>query len=80
MKYLCLVYGEEKEIAALTDDECMAYDQVLRNAAGALPRRPFSPFKSLPPSGSATERCSSGTALSPKPRSTWLGIGLMPAT
>ncbi len=32
MKYLCLVYGEEKEIAAMTDDECMAYDQSLRNA------------------------------------------------
>ena len=24
MKYLCLVYGEEEEIAAMTDDECSA--------------------------------------------------------
>jgi len=32
MKYLCLVYGEEKEIGAMTDDNCMAYDQSLRNA------------------------------------------------
>jgi hypothetical protein len=32
MKYLCLVYGEEKDMAAMTDDECMAYDQGLRNA------------------------------------------------
>jgi hypothetical protein len=24
MKYLCLVYGEEKKITAMTDDECMA--------------------------------------------------------
>jgi hypothetical protein len=31
MKYLCLVYGEEKDIGAMTDDECMAYDQGLRN-------------------------------------------------
>jgi len=30
MKYLCLVYGEEKKITALTDDECMAYDRSLR--------------------------------------------------
>jgi hypothetical protein len=32
LKYVCLVYGEEKEIGAMTDDECMAYDQDLRNA------------------------------------------------
>jgi hypothetical protein len=31
MKYLCLVYGEEKKITAMTDDECMAYDRLLRN-------------------------------------------------
>jgi hypothetical protein len=30
MKYLCLVYGEEKDIAAMTDDACMAYDDALR--------------------------------------------------
>jgi len=31
MKYLCLVYGEEKDMQAMTDDACMAYDQALRN-------------------------------------------------
>jgi hypothetical protein len=36
VKYLCLVYGEEKKIAAMTDDECMAYDQGLRNAGKCL--------------------------------------------
>ena len=36
MKYLCLVYGEEKEIGAMTDDECMAYDQALRNEGKCL--------------------------------------------
>ena len=36
MKYLCLVYGEENEIGAMTDDECMAYDQTLRNAGRCL--------------------------------------------
>ena len=36
MKYLCLVYGEEKDIGAMTDDECMAYDQALRSAGRCL--------------------------------------------
>jgi hypothetical protein len=36
VKYLCLVYGEEKEIAAMTDDECMAYDRSLRDAGRCL--------------------------------------------
>ncbi|HEX3544412.1 MAG TPA: YciI family protein [Candidatus Acidoferrum sp.] len=31
MKYLCLVYGEEKDMQAMTDDACMAYDEGLRN-------------------------------------------------
>src|SRR5580704_9004535 len=31
MKYLCLVYGEEKKIGAMSDDECMAYDEALRS-------------------------------------------------
>lgn len=30
MKYLCLVYGEEEKIAAMSDDECMAFDTALR--------------------------------------------------
>ncbi len=30
MKYICLVYGEEKKIAAMDDDECMAYDAKIR--------------------------------------------------
>lgn len=32
MKYVCLVYGEEKDMRAMTDDECMVYDQSLRKA------------------------------------------------
>ena len=31
MKYLCLVYGEDSKIAAMTDDECMTFDAALRN-------------------------------------------------
>lgn len=32
MKYLCLVYAEEKELERMTDDECMAYDDELRKS------------------------------------------------
>jgi hypothetical protein len=43
MKYLCLVYGEEKEIGAMTDDECMAYDQALRNEGKCLASEALQP-------------------------------------
>jgi hypothetical protein len=43
MKYLCLVYGEEKEIGAMTDDECMAYDQALRNDGRCLASEALQP-------------------------------------
>src|ERR1700692_3216010 len=43
MKYLCLVYGEEKEIGAMTDDECMAYDQTLRTSGKCLASEALQP-------------------------------------
>jgi hypothetical protein len=43
MKYLCLVYGEEKDMAAMTDDACMAYDQALRNAGRCLASEALQP-------------------------------------
>jgi hypothetical protein len=43
MKYLCLVYGEEKEIGAMTDDACMAFDQALRNAGRCLASEALQP-------------------------------------
>ena len=43
MKYLCLVYGEEKEILAMTDDACMAYDQSLRAAGRCLASEALQP-------------------------------------
>jgi hypothetical protein len=43
MKYLCLVYGEEKEMRAMTDDDCMAYDQALRNAGRCLASEALQP-------------------------------------
>jgi hypothetical protein len=45
LKYLCLVYGKEKEIGAMTDDECMAYDQALRNAGRCLASEALQPVR-----------------------------------
>jgi hypothetical protein len=45
MKYLCLVYGEEKEVGAMADDECMAYDQTLRNAGKCLASEALQPVR-----------------------------------
>ena len=45
MKYLCLVYGEEKEIGAMTDDECMAYDQALRITGKCLASEGLQPVR-----------------------------------
>src|SRR5438445_2761406 len=44
VKYLCLVYGEEKEMRAMTDDECMAYDQSLRSAGRCLASEALQPI------------------------------------
>ncbi len=43
MKYICLVYGEEKDMSLIPDSECMAFGDSLRNtgryiAAEALQR------------------------------------------
>jgi hypothetical protein len=45
LKYLCLVYGEEQDIAAMTDDECMAYDQLLRNTGHCLASEALQPVR-----------------------------------
>lgn len=46
MKYLCLVYGEEKDIAAMTDDCCLAYDQSLRASGRCLASEALQPVRS----------------------------------
>jgi hypothetical protein len=45
LKYLCLVYGEEKEMGAMTDDDCMAYDQALRSAGQCLASEALQPVR-----------------------------------
>jgi hypothetical protein len=57
MKYLCLVYGEEKDIGAMTDDECIAYDQALRDAGRCLASEALEPVHTA-----ATVRVRNGKA------------------
>jgi hypothetical protein len=45
MKYVCLVYGEEKKIGAMTDDDCMVYDQALRDAGRCLASEALQPAR-----------------------------------
>lgn len=45
MKYLCLVYGEEKNLRAMPDDECMAYDEALRNRGQCLASEALQPVQ-----------------------------------
>ena len=45
MKYLCLVYGEESKIGAMDDDECMEYDQELRQSGQCLSSESLQPVK-----------------------------------
>jgi hypothetical protein len=46
MKYLCLVYGEEEKIRAMSDDECMAYDEALRSRGQCLSSEALLPVQS----------------------------------
>ena len=46
MKYVCLVYGEENDIAAMTDDCCLAYDQSLRASGRCLASEALQPVRS----------------------------------
>jgi hypothetical protein len=45
LKYLCLVYGEEKDIGAMPDDACMAYDIALRNTGRCLASEALEPVR-----------------------------------
>ena len=45
MKYLCLVYSEEQKLATMTDDECMEYDNALRESGRCLASEPLQPVQ-----------------------------------
>ena len=42
-KYLCLVYGEEAEIARMDDHECLAYDRSLRDSGRCVSSEALEP-------------------------------------
>jgi len=43
MKYLCLVYSEEKNLQSMTDDECMEYDAAIRNSGYCIASEALQP-------------------------------------
>ena len=44
MKYLCLVYGEEAQLAAMDDGECAAYDAQVRRSGHCLASEALQPI------------------------------------
>jgi hypothetical protein len=45
MKYLCLVYGEEKNIQTMDDHECLAFDQGLRDSGRCIASEALQPVE-----------------------------------
>ena len=45
MKYLCLVYGEESQIATLDDHECLQYDEGLRASGRVVASEALQPIE-----------------------------------
>ena len=43
MKYLCLVYGEEKALAGMDDRHCVAYDEKIRSSGQCLASEALQP-------------------------------------
>lgn len=45
MKYLCLVYCEERKLEDVTDEECVAYDEGLRKGGRCLASEALEPVQ-----------------------------------
>ena len=45
MKYLCLVYGEEKALESMPDSECLAYDAAVRASGHCLASEALQPVQ-----------------------------------
>ena len=43
MKYLCLVYGEEKQIETMADADCLAYDASIRASGHCIASEALQP-------------------------------------
>ena len=56
MKYLCLVYMEERTLADIPDRECMAYGDSLRQSGRYVAAEALQRVEMRPRSGCATAR------------------------
>ena len=81
MRYLCLVYLEEKKLNALPRREydalvadALAYDDELRKSGHYLASDALQPVDTATPCASATARSPSPTGLSRKRRSSSAGL------
>lgn len=45
MKYLCLVYGDENELQAMSDSECLAYDDGVRASGHCVASEALEPVR-----------------------------------
>ena len=45
MKYLCLVYGEERDIANMDDAECLSYDEAIRASGQCIASEALQPVQ-----------------------------------
>ncbi|HMK39522.1 MAG TPA: YciI family protein [Bacteroidota bacterium] len=45
MKYLCLVYSEQKKLETMTDDECMEYDAAIRKSGHCIASEALQPVE-----------------------------------
>jgi len=45
MKYLCLVYAEQKVLESMSDDECVAYDEDLRKQGRCVASEALQPVQ-----------------------------------
>jgi len=45
MKYLCLVYGEERQLEGMEDAECVAYDEALRERGQCIASEALMPVR-----------------------------------
>lgn len=43
MQYLCLVYGEEQQLAGFGDEECVAYDEAIRKSGHCIASEALQP-------------------------------------
>jgi hypothetical protein len=45
MKYLCLVYGEERKLAAMPDGECVEFDESIRKSGHCIASEALQPVE-----------------------------------